>query len=96
MSARADNAATEVVLYTTGWCPFCIRAKHLLDQRGIVYTEHRVDLQPSLRDEMTSRAAGRTSVPQVFIGDTHVGGCDELHALDARGGLGALAASRAP
>jgi glutaredoxin 3 len=76
-----------VKIYLTATCPYCIRARQLLQQRGVANAEEiRVDLQPALRTEMT-RITGRTSVPQIFIGDTHVGGCDDLMALDARGGL---------
>lgn len=77
----------QVKIYLTATCPYCIRARQLLQQRGVTQAEEiRVDLQPALRTEMT-RITGRTSVPQIFIGDTHVGGCDDLMALDARGGL---------
>lgn len=76
-----------VKIYLTATCPYCIRARQLLQARGVTDAEEiRVDLQPRLRTEMT-RLTGRTSVPQIFIGDTHVGGCDDLVALDARGGL---------
>ena len=77
----------QVKIYLTATCPYCIRARQLLQQRGVTQAEEiRVDLQPALRTEMT-RITGRTSVPQIFIGDPHVGGCDDLMALDARGGL---------
>ncbi len=76
-----------VTLYLTATCPYCIRARQLLQQRGVTQMDEiRVDLQPERRADMT-RLTGRTSVPQIFIGDTHVGGCDDLMALDARGGL---------
>jgi glutaredoxin 3 len=76
-----------VKMYTTQVCPFCIRAKSLLKQRGVAHIDEiRVDLQPQERDEMV-RLTGRRTVPQIFIGDTHVGGCDDLVALDQRGGL---------
>ncbi len=76
-----------VTMYSTQSCPFCIRAKALLKQRGVEQIEEfRVDLQPQLREAML-QATGRRTVPQIFIGDTHVGGCDDLVALDARGGL---------
>ena len=76
----------KVVIYSSDWCPFCMRAKQLLARKGVTFKEIRVDGQPDLRAEMT-RKAGRTSVPQIWIGSTHVGGCDDLHDLDARGGL---------
>ena len=76
-----------VKIYLTATCPYCIRAKQLLSARGVNQLEEiRVDLRPELRKTMTE-LTGRTSVPQIFIGNTHVGGCDDLHALDARGGL---------
>ncbi|GAA0767665.1 glutaredoxin 3 [Ideonella azotifigens] len=77
----------KVQMYTTQVCPFCIRAKALLKQRGVESIEEiRVDLEPSQRNLMIERT-GRRTVPQIFIGDTHVGGCDDLMALDQRGGL---------
>ena len=78
-----------VLIYTSAWCPFCIRAKALLDQKGVAYEEIGVDGQPALRAEMT-RKAGRTSVPQIWIGARHVGGCDDLFALERAGQLDAL------
>jgi len=77
-------------MYTTQYCPFCIRAKALLKQRGVEeIDEIRVDLQPAERDTMV-QITGRRTVPQIFIGGTHVGGCDDLIALDQRGGLAPL------
>lgn len=76
-----------VVIYSSNFCPFCYRAKALLKQRGASYREISVDMNPSARKEMRAKAGGVNTVPQIWIGDTHVGGCDELHALDARGGL---------
>ena len=75
-----------VKIYTTGSCPYCVHAKQLLTQRGIQFDEVRVDSQPSERQVMMD-LSGRRSVPQIFIGKTHVGGCDELVALDGNGGL---------
>ena len=76
-----------VTMYTTLVCPYCVRAKHLLKQRGVSQIEEvRVDLDPSQRDAMIQQT-GRRTVPQIFIGETHVGGCDDLIALDQRGGL---------
>ena len=76
-----------VRMFTTLSCPFCVRAKALLKQRGVdAIDEIRVDLQADQRERMM-RLTGRRTVPQIFIGDTHVGGCDELMALDQRGGL---------
>ena len=76
-----------VRMYTTQVCPFCVRAKMLLQQRGVAQIEEiRVDLDPGERDRMVE-LTGRRTVPQIFIGDTHVGGCDDLLALDQAGGL---------
>jgi glutaredoxin 3 len=76
-----------VKMYTTQVCPYCQRAKALLKQRGVAAIEEvRIDLDPAQRDHMMA-ITGRRTVPQIFIGDTHVGGCDDLIALDQRGGL---------
>lgn len=76
-----------VKMYTTQVCPFCIRAKMLLKQRGVEAIEEiRIDLDPVQRDQMMA-ITGRRTVPQIFIGDTHVGGCDDLMDLDRRGEL---------
>ena len=75
-----------VKIYTTGTCPYCIHAKQLLKQRGAEFDEIRVDLVPAERQKMME-ISGRRTVPQIFIGDTHVGGCDDLVALDGRGDL---------
>ena len=81
-----------VKMYTTLVCPYCIRAKALLKERGVdEIDEVRVDLQPAERDTMV-RLTGRRTVPQIFIGSTHVGGCDDLIALDRRGQLAPLLA----
>ena len=82
-----------ILMYSTGTCPFCERAEALLKARGVVHIEKvRVDLEPARRDEMTSRT-GRRTVPQIFIGDTHVGGFDDLSALDRAGKLTQLLAA---
>jgi glutaredoxin 3 len=79
-----------VRMYTTQVCPYCIRAKQLLQQRGVTQIDEiRVDLKPAERDAMIE-LTGRRTVPQIFIGDTHVGGCDDLIALDRAGGLAPL------
>ncbi|MDH4376939.1 MAG: glutaredoxin 3 [Ramlibacter sp.] len=76
-----------VKMYTTAVCPYCVRAKQLLKARGVdAIEEIRIDTDPIRRDEMMALTQRRT-VPQIFIGDTHVGGCDDLVALDGRGGL---------
>ena len=82
-----------VKMYTTLVCPYCVRAKSLLKQRGVDRIEEvRVDLDPAQRDAMI-QLTGRRTVPQIFIGDSHVGGCDDLIALDQRGGLQPLLAA---
>lgn len=78
-----------VVIYSSDWCPYCVRAKQLLGHKGVDFQEIKVDGRPDVRAEMT-RKAQRTSVPQIWIGDTHVGGCDELYALERAGRLDAL------
>lgn len=84
-----------VMMYTTAVCPFCIRAKQLLAARGVTQIEEiRIDLDPIKRDEMMLKTQRRT-VPQIYIGETHVGGCDDLYALDAAGGLLPLLAASA-
>lgn len=76
-----------ITVYSSDYCPYCHRAKALLRERGVQeWEEIVVDGRPDLRAAMTERA-GRTSVPQIFIAGQHIGGCDDLHALDARGGL---------
>lgn len=81
----------KVTMYSTQVCPYCIRAKALLARKGITeINEIRVDLQPELREEMLARSNGLRTVPQIFINDLHVGGCDDLHALDHEGKLDPL------
>ena len=81
-----------VIMYATGWCPYCLRAETLLRTRGVSQIEKiRVDLEPERRNEMIART-GRRTVPQIYIGDTHVGGFDELRALDRAGKLAPLLA----
>ncbi len=82
-----------VKMYTTAVCPYCVRAKQLLKQRGVEQIEEiRVDADPQAREHMM-QITGRRTVPQIFIGATHVGGCDDLYALDSQGGLAPLLAS---
>lgn len=80
----------DVDIYTTPFCPYCSSAKQLLRQKGVDFTEIGVAGLPDRRAEMVARAQGRTTVPQIFIGDTHVGGCDDLYALDEAGKLDPL------
>ena len=76
-------------MYATSWCPYCARARALLQSKSVDFEEIDIDGQPEARAEMIRRS-GRTSVPQIFVGETHVGGCDDLHSLDASGRLDAL------
>lgn len=80
----------KVEIYSTGSCPYCVRARNLLERKGVEYTEYRVDLHPELRPEMEKRANGGTSVPQIFIDGRHIGGCDDMHELDYDGKLDPL------
>jgi glutaredoxin 3 len=86
----------EVTIYTRMMCGYCLAAKRLLDSKGIAYVEHDASFSPELRQEMIQRSKGRWTFPQIFIGETHVGGSDELHALDAAGKLDALLAEGRP
>lgn len=79
-----------VVMYCSGYCPYCERARALFERKGIAFEEVRVDHEPERRGEMETRAGGRTSVPQIFIGDRHVGGYDDMAALDRAGELDPL------
>jgi glutaredoxin 3 len=79
-----------VVLYTTRFCPYCLMAKRLLGEKGAAFEEIDVGGNPALRREMTLKANGRRTVPQIWIGETHVGGCDELYELEAKGDLDRL------
>lgn len=80
----------KVVVYSKGWCGYCTRAKALLTAKGVPFTEIEISDDVALQDEMVARAGGRRTVPQIFIGDVHVGGCDDLHRLEREGRLDAL------
>jgi len=82
-----------VDIYTKTFCPFCWRAKGLLESKGVSFQEISVDFGGAEKEKMVQRASGRTTVPQIFIGETHVGGCDELFALERAGELDALIAA---
>jgi glutaredoxin 3 len=77
-------------MYSTGWCPYCVRAKALLERKGVAFHEIRVDEDPAERDTMLARSRGQRTVPQIFVGDRHVGGFDDLYALDKAGELDKL------
>lgn len=81
-----------VIVYSSDYCPYCMRAKYLLESKGVAFEEIKVDGKPQVCAEM-SQKAGRTSVPQIWIGSTHVGGCDDLYALERAGKLDALLAA---
>ncbi|MEW6165263.1 MAG: glutaredoxin 3 [Pseudomonadota bacterium] len=84
----------KVVMYATAVCPYCIRAEQLLQRKGVADIEKiRVDLDPAKRQEMETRVPGARTVPQIFIGDVYVGGCDDLHELERQGKLDALLAT---
>lgn len=85
----------DVTIYTRMACGFCTAAKRLLDSKGVVYQEHDASFSPELRQEMMARANGRSTFPQIFVGDVHVGGCDDLYALDRAGKLDGLLATGA-
>ena len=87
MTATSGVSPVKVVMYCTQVCPFCVRAERLLVSKGVAAIDKvRVDLEPARRDEMIERT-GRRTVPQIFIGEHHVGGCDDLYALDRAGKL---------
>ena len=85
-----------IEIYTKGFCPYCWRAKSLLESKGVEYKEISVDWGGAEKQKMVQRAGGRTTVPQIFIGDYHVGGCDELMALERDGKLDPLITESAP
>jgi len=82
-----------VLMYTTSWCPYCEQARDLLRSKGIAFSELDVDAEPQRRAEMIERS-GQYTVPQIFIGSQHIGGAEDLQALESNGGLGALLAGR--
>ena len=88
--ANAETAEPEVVIYTTMWCPYCHRAKRLLAEKGVAFREIDVTYDQAKRAEMSARADGRTSVPQIFIRNEPIGGSDELAALEDQGKLDRL------
>ena len=79
-----------VEIYTWTYCPYCIRAKALLEQKGVEYREYRIDGDEEAREKMAHRANGKRSLPQIFIRDRHIGGCDDLYALNSQGKLDPL------
>jgi glutaredoxin 3 len=87
-----ENPMPNITVYTTKVCPYCVKAKDLLKRKGAAYTEISAE-DDEVRDAMIIKAGGRRTVPQIFVGETHVGGCDDLYALDKAGKLDALLAS---
>lgn len=85
----------DVTIYTRMMCGYCTAAKRLLERKGVAYTEHDASFSPALRQEMIGRAHGGSTFPQIFIGDLHVGGCDDLHDLEATGRLDSMLAATA-
>ncbi len=83
----------DVTIYTRQGCGYCVAAKRLLERKGVAFVEHDATGNPALRQEMIERAHGGSTFPQIFIGATHVGGCDDLHALEAEGRLDGLLAA---
>ncbi len=90
-----ERHLAEVEIYTTPFCPFCYRAKKLLDEKGVRFTEIDVTVTPGARQEMMDRAGGQRKVPQIFVDGRHVGGCEELDALEKSGALDDLLGVRA-
>lgn len=88
-----DVMAAKVEIYTWRTCPFCIRAKNLLAKKGVNFTEYSIDGDEAARNQMARRANGRRTLPQIFINDSHIGGCDDIYALDSQGKLDQLLAS---
>jgi len=85
---------TEVVIYTRDFCYYSDAARELLQRKGVAFTEHNTTGKPELRKQMTERANGGNTFPQVFIGDAHVGGCDDLYALEEQGKLDVMLAGK--
>ena len=89
MNEAATTAAARVLMYTKSWCPYCERARELLKSKGVAFQEIDIEAQPDEREAMIRRS-GRSTVPQIFIGERHIGGSDELQELEAAGGLDPL------
>jgi glutaredoxin 3 len=93
MAAEEKRAVAKVEIYVKTFCPYCVRAQHLLDKKGVDYDVYSIGFDGPRREEMIQRANGRTTVPQIFIGGRHIGGCDDLFALERGGDLDALLAA---
>lgn len=92
-TANPEIIMVDVTIYTRQACGYCAAAKRLLDRKGVAYVERDATGNSELRQEMITRAGGRSTFPQIFIGSTHVGGCDDLHALEEQGRLDPLLAA---
>ena len=88
------SGTPDIVMYSTGWCPYCVRARALLERKGLAFREIKIDEDPAERDAMLARSGGRRTVPQIFVGDHHVGGFDDLYALDKAGKLDELISTK--
>ncbi|GFE70658.1 glutaredoxin 3 [Chroococcus sp. FPU101] len=95
LGRHPENIKANVEIYTWVTCPYCIRAKLLLWWKGVNYTEYKIDGDETARNRMAQRANGRRSVPQIFINDQHIGGCDDLHQLNSENRLDTLLAQSA-
>ena len=93
MNDTANTASAGVVMYTRSWCPYCERARALLQRKSVAFQEIDIEAQPAQREDMIRRS-GQYTVPQIFIGERHIGGSDDLYALDAAGGLDPLLQQR--
>jgi len=82
----------KVEIYSSNACPYCVKAKTLLKDKGVEYQEYRIDLDPALMEEFVKRSNGRKTVPQIFINEEHIGGCDDLYALEEQGKLNPILA----
>ena len=91
--ALEQDSMASVVIYTRQFCGYCSAAKKLLETKGVTFEEHDATYAPEVRQEMIKRAHGRNTFPQIFIGERHIGGCDDLHALERAGELDALLAA---
>ncbi|CAM2070692.1 glutaredoxin 3 [Sulfidibacter corallicola] len=89
----SQNYQAEVVIYTTPWCPYCIRAKHLLNKKGVAFRDVNVSFDREMRQKLVQMSGGRTTVPQIFINGQSIGGSDELHGLEHQGELDAMLAA---
>ncbi len=95
LGRSSEQVKAKVEIYTWQTCPFCIRAKLLLRWKGVPFTEYKIDGDEAARAKMSDRANGRRSLPQIFINQQPIGGCDDLHALDSQGALDPLLAQSA-